>query len=76
MAKIDEIKAHIDWMKDLFKILVAILVADIAGVSKLYVDSHIDVLFYAGVILIVVLSLWLSLIAKKIEKHIQKLGEL
>lgn len=38
MAKIDEIKAHIDWLKDLFKILVTILVATIAGVSKLYLD--------------------------------------
>lgn len=76
MAKIDEIKAHIDWMKDLFKILVAILVADIAGVSKLYIENNIDVLFYVGVIFIIVLSLWLSLIARKIEKHIKELGEL
>ncbi len=76
MARIDEIKAHIDWLKDLFKILVAILVADIAGISKLYVEQNISVLFYAGIILVIVLSIWLSAIAKKIEKHINELGEL
>jgi len=42
MARIDEVKAHIEWMKDLFKILVAILVADIAGVSKLYLENSIE----------------------------------
>ena len=76
MAKIDEIKAHIDWLKDLFKILVTILVATIAGVSKLYLDLKIGIVFYAGIILIIVLSLWIALVAKKIEKHIKTLGEL
>ena len=45
MAKIDEIKSHIDWLKDLFKILVAMLVANVAGVSKLYMDMNITILF-------------------------------
>jgi len=76
MARIDEIKAHIDWKKDLFKILVAILVADIAGVAKLYLEHHIDVLFYIGIVFIIILSFWLGVIAKKIEKHIIELGEL
>ncbi len=61
-----------EWMKDLFKILVAILVADIAGVSKLYLENSISDLNFG----IVGLSLWLSVIAKKIEKHISELGEL
>lgn len=76
MAKIDEIKAHIDWLKELFKILVAMLVADIAGISKLYLDQNINLLFYSGVVLIIVLSLSASIISKKIEKHIKELGDL
>jgi membrane protein YdbS with pleckstrin-like domain len=76
MAKLDEVKSHIDWLKDLFKILVAVLVAAVAGVSKLYIDMNITVLFYAGIILIVVLAIWISVIAKKIEKHIKELGDL
>ena len=67
---------QIDWLKDLFKILVAILVADIAGISKLYLVESINVLFYAGIVLVVVLSFWLSIIAGKIQKHIEELGEL
>jgi len=76
MAKIDEIKSHIDWLKDLFKILVAILVADIAGVSKLYLAGQVNVLFYVGIFLVFMLSLWIAVIAKKIEKNIKELGEL
>ena len=76
MAKIDEVKSHIDWLKDLFKILVAILVTDIAGVSKLYLDANINILFYSGIILVVVFSIWIAIISKKIEKHIKKLGDL
>lgn len=76
MAKIDEIKSHIDWLKDLFKILVAVLVADVAGVAKLYLSNDINILFYAGIVLVVVLSVWISVIAKKIEKHIAELGDL
>jgi len=76
MAKIDEIKSHIDWLKDLFKILVAIMVADIAGVSKLYLAGQVNVLFYVGIFLVFMLSLWIAVIAKKIEKNIKELGEL
>ena len=76
MAKIDEIKSHIDWLKDLFKILVAILVADIAGASNLYLGNNIDILFYASIILVIILSIWISIISRKIEKHIKELGKL
>ncbi len=76
MAKIDEIKAHIDWLKELFKIFITILVADVAGISKLYIDENIDVLFYSGILLIIVLSVSVSIISRKIEKHIKELGEL
>jgi len=76
MAKIDEIKAHIDWLKELFKIFITILVADVAGISKLYIDGNVDVLFYAGIVLIIVLSFSVSIISRKIEKHIKELGEL
>ncbi len=76
IAKIDEVKSHMDWLKDLFKILVAVLVTAIAGISKLYIDLNITVLFYAGIILIVVLLIWISVVANKVEKHIKELGDL
>jgi len=51
-------------------------VTDIAGVSKLYLDANINILFYSGIILVVVFSIWIAIISKKIEKHIKKLGDL
>ena len=48
MAKIDEVKARIDWLKELFKIVVTVMVADIAGMAKLYLDKTIDEVFYMG----------------------------
>lgn len=76
MAKIDEIKTEIDWLKDLFKIIVAVLVAIIAGISKLYVDDEISVLFYLGIIVSLGFTFWIVIIAKKIKKHIKELGGL
>jgi len=76
MARIDEIKSEIDWLKDLFKILVAVLVATVAGVSKLYLDNDVNILFYLGVVLSIGFTIWMSVIAKKIKKHIKELGEL
>ncbi|MFI3119322.1 MAG: hypothetical protein QX191_05000 [Methylococcaceae bacterium] len=45
-------KARIDWLKELFKIVVTVMVADIAGMSKLYLDNTIGVLFYMGGLLL------------------------
>lgn len=36
MAKIDEVKARIDWLKELFKIVVTVMVADIAGMESIF----------------------------------------
>jgi len=76
MAKLDEIKSEIDWLKDLFKILVAVLVGTIAGISKLYLDETINIIFYLGITLSFGFSIWMSIIAKKIKKHIKELGDL
>ena len=43
MAKIDEVKARIDWLKELFKVVVTVMVADVAGMAKLYLDNTVDV---------------------------------
>jgi len=76
MAKIDEIKSEIDWLKDLFKILVMILVALVAGISKLYLDNLTNILFYAGIILGFGLAAWMVILAKQIKRYIKELGAL
>jgi len=77
MAKIDEIKERINWLKELFKILVMILIAVIAGISKLYLDGKFDnILFYLGVFLSIVIIIWLIFLFSKINKDIKKLRDL
>ena len=76
MAKIDGIKARIDWLKELFKVVVTVMVADVAGMSKLYLDNMIDVLFYMGGILLPILLYVCMDISKKIERHFNELEEL
>ena len=77
MAKIDEIKEKINWLKELFKILVMILIAITAGMSKLYLDNNYNnILFYLGIIISFCILIWLLIISLKINKDIKKLGEL
>ncbi len=76
MGRLDEIKARIDWLKELFKIVITVMVADIAGISKLYLDHEIGVLFYMGAVLLPVFSLACVVISRKVERHLDELGEL
>ena len=76
MAKIDEIKARIDWLKELFKIVITVMVADVAGMSKLYLDNVIGVLFYMGGLLLPFLVVACMVISRKIEHHFNELEEL
>jgi len=39
MAQIDQVKAKIDWLKDILKILIAVLIATCAGICKLYLNE-------------------------------------
>lgn len=76
MAKIDEVKARIDWLKELFKIVITVMVADVAGMSKLYLDDTINVLFYMGGLLLPFMVAVCMNISKKIERHFNELEEL
>ncbi len=77
MAKIDELKEKINWLKELFKVLVMILVAIIAGISKLYLDNNYhNILFYLGIFVSFSILVWLLILSKKINEDIKKLGDL
>lgn len=76
MPKLDEIRARLDWLKEQFKILVTILVADVAGVSKLYLDAQNGLLFYLGLVLLVVLTVSIIIVSRKIEIHLIELRDI
>ena len=52
MAKIDEIKEYIGILKTYMGILVALIVAVGAGMSRLYLTGKIGLLFWLGFVLI------------------------
>ncbi len=76
MAKIDEIKEHIGALKSYLNILVAIILTLGAGVSRLYISNNITVLFWIGIILIVVLLVLFIIISRSIHLNIKKLKDL
>jgi len=52
------------------------MVADIAGMAKLYIDSEAYLLFYLGGILLPIFAMTCIVISQKIELHLNELGEL
>lgn len=76
MSELDEQKAKVDWLKDLFKIYVAAIFAIAAGLLSLLNSGNINLLFYVGIASIVVIGILASLKAKEISQEIQKLRDL
>ena len=76
MPKIDEIKSEIDFLKDIFKISIALIVAIVAGLSKLYLDENTNILFYLGSVVAILLSIVPAITFRKIKIHIKELGEI
>ena len=52
------------------------MVADIAAVAKLYIDNEIGILFYMGAVLLPMFSIACVTISRKVEIHLNELGEL
>ena len=76
MAKIDEIKEHIGALRGYLNIVIAIILALGAGISKLYVSMQINILFWIGIILILLLLTVFIIIARVIHNNIKKLKDL
>lgn len=76
MGKIDEVKSRIAWLETLFKITVAVLVANVAGVVKLSLDGTDTLWFYAGIALAAVLAVAIVILSRKIEAHIRELKDI
>lgn len=76
MSKIEKIKEHIGALKTYLGILVALILSFGAGVIKLYIDQHIDELFWIGSIIIMFLMVLFALIARSMHENIEKLEDL
>ena len=76
MAKIDELKEHIGALKNYMNIIIAIILAIGAGISRLYIAGHINILFWIGSAMIIFLLIIFAIIAKALHKNIAKLKDL
>ena len=76
MAKLDEIKEFITILRTYLGILTAIILAVGAGVSKLYLSKNIGLLFWIGVIFILLFVFIFALISRTIHNSIKKLKDL
>jgi membrane protein YdbS with pleckstrin-like domain len=76
MAKLDEIKEHIGALKGYMNIIIALILAIGAGVSKLYLVGNISLLFWIGIFIVIVLIIIFTLLAKNIHMNIKKLKDL
>jgi len=76
MAKIDEIKEHINTLRNYLNILTAIILTVGAGVAKLYINDEIGLLFWIGIIFSLIFILIFALISKSIHDNIKKLKDL
>ncbi|MDF1876106.1 hypothetical protein JHD48_10210 [Sulfurimonas sp. SAG-AH-194-I05] len=76
MAKIDEIKEHIGALRGYLNIVIAIILALGAGISKLYLSLQINILFWIGIALTILLLIVFAIIARVMHNNIKKLKDL
>jgi len=76
MSKVDEKKEFIGLLKNYMSITVAFILAIGAGISKLYLNGDINLLFWIGVLFIVGFVSIFALIARKTHKEVEKLRDL
>ena len=76
MSKLDEKKEYIGLLKTYLGIIVAFILAVGAGISKLYIANHINILFWIGLCLIFLSSFLFILIAKKAHEEVENLRDM
>ncbi len=73
MGRIDEKKEFIGLLKTYMGLLIAVILAVGAGISKLYIAGHINLLFWIGLCLIFLSATIFIFVAKKAHKEVEKL---
>jgi small basic protein len=76
MGKMDKIKEDVGAIKSYLGFIVAIMVALGAGIAKLYLDNTINVLFYSGFFMMLVLAFVFAYLSKQMHKKIKDLEDL
>jgi len=76
MGKIDEKKEFIGALKFYLSVVVAVILAVGAGISKLYLSGNIGILFWSGFFIILVMFFLFAFFSKQMHKEIKDLKDL
>ena len=76
MAKIDKAKEFIGILKVYMGLLIALIISDVAGTSRLFNAGLIDVTFWLGIVSTIVLSIIFLKLAKYTHKKIDALEDI
>ena len=76
MSILDSKKELLNTLRSAFGIIVAIILTISAGLINLYYKGNVDILFYIGALLVIMLVLSLPIIVKYIVKNIKEIGDL
>ena len=76
MAKIDEIKERISYLKNFLTLMIGAVVVTIGGVVNLLLSGKIGVVFWVGLLVVIVLVYAALRVMIQIEKHLKRLGEI
>ena len=76
MSRLDSKKELLNTLRASFGIIVAIILTISTGLINLYYKDNTDVLFYVGVISVIILVLILPIIVKYIVKNIKEIEDL
>jgi hypothetical protein len=76
MAKIDETKERISYLKNFLTMILGALIITIGGVANLFLTEKLGVIFGLGIISIGILVYAALRLIAQIEKHLKDLGEL
>ncbi|HEY9017292.1 hypothetical protein [Thiomicrospira sp.] len=76
MSKVERVKEHIGALKTYLALIMALILAFGAGVIKLFIAQQTGLLFWLGSLIILVLIVLFSIIAKSMHTNIEQLEEL
>jgi hypothetical protein len=70
------IKERISYLKNFLTLIIGAVVVAIGGLVNLFLSGRISVVFWVGLIVVVVLVYAALRVMTQIEKHLRRLGEL
>ena len=76
MGKIDKAKEYISILKVYMGIVIALMIGDISGTVRLFNADQINLVFWLGIITVIILSLIFLKLAKYVHKKIDELEEI